>query len=74
MSGILSEEVGGISEEVGESAGAHVGFRSERVPYDRRIIYCMYSEGAGYFDVRSEQAFKACDYAMSDHYAMIFSS
>jgi len=35
VSGILSEEVGGISEDVGlgESAGAHVGFRRERVPY-----------------------------------------
>ena len=37
--GILLEEVGGILEEVGESAGAHVGFRRERVPYNRRIIY-----------------------------------
>ena len=52
VSGLLSEEVGEFSEEVGESAGAHVGFRRERVPYNRRILYAF----GGYFDVRSEQA------------------
>ena len=45
VSGILLEEVGGISEEVGESAGAHVGFRRERVPYNRRIIYVFGGSG-----------------------------
>ena len=28
-----------LSEEVGESAGAHVGSRRVRVPYIRRMIY-----------------------------------
>ena len=42
---ILLEEVGGISAEVGESAGAHVGFRRERVPYNRRIIYVFGGSG-----------------------------
>ena len=34
-----------LLEEVGESAGAHVGFRRERVPYNRRIIYVFGGSG-----------------------------
>ena len=45
VSGLLSEEVGYFSEEVGESAGAHVGFRREWAPYIRRIIYVFGGSG-----------------------------